>query len=346
MSNDAYHISAPSKKGLGLQDVLNTLMQHHVEDEMAMINAHGTATMFNDQMEGIAIRESHLTNIPIAGLKGYFGHTMGAAGVLETVVCMHSVEQGVIPGTRGFAEIGVSSQLEISNEPRKTNKRKFIKLLSGFGGCNAGIVCSMNDAKDRKIAEGNSVVLHDVTITECSVKIDGKPLAVEHKGVEMLTELYKRYVNDYPKFYKMDRTCRLGFIASELLLLSEGKERFYDRNDRGVVFFNYHSTTDTDKEFYASILDKEGFFPSPSVFVYTLPNILSGEIAIRNHYKGETCHYLLPACDKQMMKRVVDVTFAGGKLNSAITGWVDYTDDSKFIANVQLLEYNTKNNRI
>ncbi len=339
MSNDAYHISAPAKKGTGLQKVLNTLMEGQQPEEMAMINAHGTATMFNDQMEGSALRECGLTDIPVTGLKGYFGHTMGAAGVLETIVCMHALEQGIIPGTRGFTEIGVSGQLKISKEARETDKRQFIKLLSGFGGCNAGIRCVWNGQAKERTAAGHCTTLHKVRITAKTADIDGQPLAVEHQGTEMLKALYKTCVGDYPKFYKMDRTCQLGFVATELLLQAEGKERTEEREDRGVIFFNHHSTTDTDRKFYASISDKEAYYPSPSVFVYTLPNILTGEIAIRNHYQGETCHYLLPDCNEQTMQRVVEATFRGSGLSSLVTGWVDYTDETEFTADVQLNEY-------
>ncbi len=339
MSNDAYHISAPSKKGIGLQKVLHTLMAHHGEEEMAFINAHGTATLFNDQMEGCAIRECGLTNIPILGLKGYFGHTMGAAGVLETIVCMHCLDKGVIPGTRGFSEIGVSANLDISNELRQTDKKSFVKLLSGFGGSNAGIVCTWDDEREEESKSCNLVTRHEVLMTESEVIVDGKQLETNFQGMDMVKELYKTYDDDYPKFYKMDRTCRLGFMASELLLSQEG-ERFVERDDRGVILFNYHTTTDTDRKFYASISDKEEFFPSPSVFVYTLPNILTGEISIRNHYHGETCHYLLPSHDKEKVRNIVEATFSHSGLKSAIVGWVDYTNDSKYIANIQLIELN------
>lgn len=337
MSNDAYHISAPSKTGVGLQMVLKELMKNHATDEMALINAHGTATMFNDQMEGIALRESGLTSIPVTGLKGYFGHTMGAAGVLETIICMHSLDKNAIPGTRGYAELGVSGRLYISADARHTEKTSFIKLLSGFGGCNAGIVCSHSNESIKKQKKEQCIVSHEVRITGNSVEIDGSSLVVEGTGQDMLIWLYKTYVTDYPKYYKMDKTCRLGFLASELLLMADDDTRFQEKDDRGVILFNRNTTTDTDRKFYASI-DRGEYFPSPSVFVYTLPNILAGEIAIRNMYHGETCHYLLPSFDKQMMQKVVDATFANSRLHSAITGWVDVTDDNTFTAHLQLTE--------
>ncbi len=337
MSNDAYHISAPSKQGYGLQLVLQRLMDGRNADDLALINAHGTATLFNDQMEGIALREQGLTSVPVNGLKGYFGHTMGAAGVLETIITMHAVERGYVPGTRGFEELGVSGRLDISPDARPTSKRQFVKLLSGFGGCNAGIVCSLDEPQcDTTV--GQCQVLHSVTISPSTVEVDGKAVEVEGEGVAMLTALYKTHVGDYPKFYKMDRLSRLGFIASELLLQVDESPRFVDRTDRGVILFDRHSTTHTDRLYYDTIhLDE--YFPSPSLFVYTLPNILTGEISIRNHYHGETCHYLLDGHDEAIMQRVLQASMAGSKMASAIAGWVDYEDDCHFEAKLSIIEY-------
>ncbi len=347
MSNDAFHISAPSKKGIGLQQVLHEIMQDTRVENIAVINAHGTATLFNDQMEGIAIREQGLTDIPVNSLKGYFGHTMGAAGIVETIITMHALDEGIIPGTRGFEEIGVSARLNISSQPQTTDKKQFIKLLSGFGGCNAGILCSQHHAHgelQRRRGCGVSRTpsatygpAHEVILTESEVTVDGRRLPTVNRGVALLTELYKTYVGDYPKFYKMDHLCQLGFIASELLIKAE-KEGPYKESERGVILFNCNSSTDADRRFYDTIKDSSAFFPSPSIFVYTLPNIVTGEIAIRNNYQGESCFYLLPRSDERQMNEVINATFYGSLLTSAITGWVDFEDNNHFNADLKIIE--------
>ena len=91
-------------------------------------------------MESIAIERAGLSNVPVNGLKGYYGHTMGAAGILETILSMQAVDDNNILATRGFETIGVTHPLVLSNENKPTDKRAFIKLLSGFGGCNAALL--------------------------------------------------------------------------------------------------------------------------------------------------------------------------------------------------------------
>ena len=108
-----------------------------------MVNLHGTATMFNDEMEAVALERAGLSNIPVNSLKGYFGHTLGAAGLLETLVTMSALEDGIVLGTRGFSELGVSRKINISAENRKAVGKRFIKLISGFGGCNAAMMYEM-----------------------------------------------------------------------------------------------------------------------------------------------------------------------------------------------------------
>lgn len=137
--NDANHISGPSRTGEGSYRVLRDLLKHVDATELAFVNLHGTATNYNDEMESIAVDRAGLALIPVNGLKGYFGHTLGAAGVIETIMSMQAVNHGTIIPTRGFSGQGTSRRLNVTDAPRATDKKAFIKLLSGFGGSNAGI---------------------------------------------------------------------------------------------------------------------------------------------------------------------------------------------------------------
>ena len=137
--NDANHISGPSRTGEGSYRVLRDLLKHVDATELAFVNLHGTATNYNDEMESIAVDRAEISQVPVNGLKGYFGHTLGAAGVIETIMSMQAVNHGAIIPTRGFSEQGTSRQLNVTDTPRATDKKAFIKLLSGFGGSNAGI---------------------------------------------------------------------------------------------------------------------------------------------------------------------------------------------------------------
>lgn len=137
--NDANHISGPSRTGEGSFRVLNDILARINKDDLAFVNAHGTATTYNDEMESIAIHRAELDLIPVNGLKGVYGHTLGAAGIIETILSMKAVDNGVVLPTIGFEEQGTTYKLNITSEPRTTEKKAFIKILSGFGGSNAGI---------------------------------------------------------------------------------------------------------------------------------------------------------------------------------------------------------------
>ena len=135
--NDANHISGPSRTGEGYYRALRSVMGGNATNTLACINVHGTATAYNDEMEAIAIERAGLIDVPVVGLKGYFGHTMGAAGVLETILTMRSLDNSLLLATRGFDELGVSRPVKVQNQVASTNKKAFIKALSGFGGSNA-----------------------------------------------------------------------------------------------------------------------------------------------------------------------------------------------------------------
>lgn len=162
------------------------------------------------------------------------------------------------------------------------------------------------------------------------VTIDGKTLVETAPADTLLTELYKTHVGDYSKFYKMDPLCRVGFMASELLLTAEDCKQKQWGESRGVVLFNATSSLADDRNYQATIDDSETAFPSPSLFVYTLPNVLTGEIAIRNHYYGETNFVVLPEFDSNTMSAIIEMTFCDKYLQSLVTGWVDCYDETNY----------------
>ena len=258
---------------------------------------------------------------------------------------MKAVDDHTIIGTRGYAEAGVSGKIDISADNRSTNKLSFIKMLSGFGGCNATIFVSKDNsilsAKECSVPSALKKT-HQVKISANEVIVDGQQLFLRNKNMSssLLTGLYKQEIDDYPKFYKMDGLCRLGFVASELLLQIEGKKRFQECDDRAIVFFNRSSSISSDKKYLESIQDKDNYYPSPSVFVYTLPNIVTGEIAIRNHYQGETSFFILSSKDEEQMENVVKTVFQDRHIKSVLTGWVDYEDEENFEADLALVESN------
>ncbi|MCK8623026.1 3-oxoacyl-ACP synthase [Prevotella sp. E13-27] len=339
--NDAFHISSPSKNGEGARLTLEATVGQRNIDDVAFINAHGTATMFNDQMESVAIERAGLNSIPVNGLKGVFGHTLGAAGLLETIVSMAAVDDHTIVGTRGFEERGVSGKVLLSAENKPTDKHSFIKMISGFGGCNGAVFVSRGATEPSTTARNISTGLvktHSVHLTPTHLTVDGVTEQLPCDEPRKLTALYKKYVGDYPKFYKMDGLCKLGFMATELLLNKEGARTQEPRDDRAVVLINNSSSIDADDKYLESIVNDDDYFPSPSVFVYTLPNIVTGEIAMRNQYRGETSFYITDRRDDEQTEKVMKATFGDGKTKSIVGGWIDYQDDSHFEADIFILE--------
>ncbi len=179
---------------------------------------------------------------------------------------------------------------------------------------------------------------HFVIITPETVKLNGTDMNHAEQGNVLLTELYRAYVGDYPKFFKMDTLSKLGFVASEMLLKDEGQERFVPREDRAVVLFNKTASLQADTNYQATIQDPENFFPSPAAFVYTLPNIVTGEIAIRNKYYGETSFIVLDSCDAQIMARQLMNAFQDPMTQSILGGWLDCNDENHFEARLFLIE--------
>lgn len=338
LNNDAYHVSAPSPVGEGTYRAIAHTLQQEEKDDLATVCVHGTATMFNDQMESKAIAQAGLSEIPLMALKGYYGHTMGAAGLLETIITMRSLDEGCILPTRGFEEIGVSGKVTISNQVIKTDKQSFLKIISGFGGCNGAMLL-------RKESAGNSAeeniepqtsqlkVLHRVKISSTSLMVDDELVKTQEQGKALLTEIYKQQIGNYPKFYKMDLLCRLAFVATELLVQQE--EEQIEGEERGVIFFNRTSSIDSDRKHIATLREDE--IPSPSIFLYTLPNIMTGEIAIKHNYKGETSLYILEEKNEEMMSRVIKTTLQQSGLKSIVTGWIDCQDEHSFEADISIV---------
>lgn len=381
--NDANHISGPSRTGEGsyraLKYVLDSPLWNNcddrpasnipstcitfsetpecetadyssVADQIAVINAHGTATAYNDEMESIAIDRAGLSAVPVNSLKGYFGHTMGAAGILETIITMHATAEGVLLPTKGYSECGVSRPLNISSEARTTDKRSFIKLISGFGGCNAAIGFRFNGCEHTASSDSDhaSPTSHTASLDSAQVSPTSQTAELPQTGLrvndcnvikrddccfavvaeasvtadEDLAEAYRSLGCEYPKFFKMDPLCKTGFIASERLLRqfrpSQNVNTDKDHYDTGestvkfaqasaenfteifggentaIVLMNRSASLCNDLHYCKTILDKEHYFPSPALFVYTLPNIVTGEIAIRNKFYGESIFYI---CD-------------------------------------------------
>ena len=143
-----------------------------------------------------------------------------------------------------------------------------------------------------------------------------------------ITELYRSLKIDYPKFFKMDGLSKLGLLASELIL-KDFENRFSPREDVALVCFNSASSLDMDTQYQATIQNNDNYFPSPSLFVYTLPNIVNGEIAIRNKFFGESFFYICKIFDARQVVDTVKKTFYDTTVTAVLAAWIEYTEEKK-----------------
>jgi 3-oxoacyl-[acyl-carrier-protein] synthase I len=144
VSNDANHISGPSRTGQELCQVINKSLAEAglTPGDIGFISAHGTATIYNDEMEAKAITLAGLQSTPVNSLKAYYGHTLGAAGLIESIVTLQSMREHLVLPSLGFGDNGVSMPLNICSSLLHTSLNSCLKTASGFGGCNAAVVMS------------------------------------------------------------------------------------------------------------------------------------------------------------------------------------------------------------
>lgn len=139
---DANHISGPSRTGEGLYlSIQSALREAGISSQnIDVVSAHGTATLYNDEMEAIAFDRSGLAEKPVHSLKAYFGHTLGAAGLLELIVLMESLKNNKTIISKGFEELGVSIPLNITTSSIEQDLKIGLKTASGFGGSNTALL--------------------------------------------------------------------------------------------------------------------------------------------------------------------------------------------------------------
>jgi 3-oxoacyl-[acyl-carrier-protein] synthase-1 len=137
-SNDANHISGPSRTGEGLYLAISRTLEQEVKPDY--ISAHGTATPYNDEMESVALSRAGLEKVPVNSFKGYWGHTLGAAGIIEIVAGMHSMRNNFLFRTLGYSTPGTSHPISIIDRNLKLTVNSFLKIASGFGGSNAALL--------------------------------------------------------------------------------------------------------------------------------------------------------------------------------------------------------------
>lgn len=154
--------------------------------------------------------------------------------------------------------------------------------------------------------------------------LDGKNINVEKtEDKNWLNDIYRSLKLNYPKFFKMDNLSKAGFLASELIFKNINIDNEQIHKDIAIILFNSVSSLDDDIIYQQSISEKDNFFPSPAVFVYTLANIVNGEIAIRNKIQAETAFYIIEKYSEQHIETAIKDVFCNPMINSALCGWIN-----------------------
>lgn len=139
-------------------------------------------------------------------------------------------------------------------------------------------------------------------------------------------QAYRNFEIQYPKFFKMDALSKLAFLGSELLLSPIVSTE--EENNIALVLANKSSSLDTDVKYQESISDKENYFPSPAVFVYTLPNICLGEISIRHQLKSENSFFIFDAFNGKFLSNYSNILLNTNKADLVLCGWTEFFNDN------------------
>ncbi len=327
ISNDANHISGPSRTGDGLYYAIRNAMHEAcvgVED-IGFVNTHGTATRFNDEMESKAVAWAELCDKPLNSLKGYIGHTLGASGVVEAILCVEELKQGYIFATKGFVSSDTPHQLSVSSSEQTFEKRCCVKTASGFGGCNAAIVLQMGDKElSVELPTRDSLVVAEYSLPESKL-----PFA------EFIRAEYKLFGESNMKFYKMSDMSKGLYVAVEHLLDAEPLSDV-EPTRRAIILANRASSLDADI-LHQQILNQhlaEG--ASPAAFVYTLANVAAGEMCIRHKIQGDNT-FFIENSDSGFVESYAKSLIQRDRADAVIYGWCDYLQ-GKWNINIKLLK--------
>ena len=146
---------------------------------------------------------------------------------------------------------------------------------------------------------------------------------------------YKSLKTDYPKFFKMDNLSKLAFLAADILLKRENLNE--EENNIALIFSNKASSLDTDRKYQAAIENSDEYFPSPAVFVYTLPNICLGEISIKHKLHSENSFFIFDHFNAEYLQLYTNSLLRNEKAEKALCGWVDF-DKNSYEAFLYLVE--------
>ena len=192
-------------------------------------------------------------------------------------------------------------------------------------------------AKRNKILAGTFHIKSYCHIKNQTVLVNGQALFSDESEdfSTFIKNAYKSLKTDYPKFFKMDYLSKLAFLAADVLLKNENLDEA--ENDIALIFSNRVSSLDTDRKHQAAIENDAEYFPSPAVFVYTLPNICLGEISIKHRLYSENSFFIFDRFNAEHVQLYANGLLRSGKAEKVLCGWVDF-DENRYEAFLYLVE--------
>ena len=319
MSQDANHLSAPSRTGAELAHAMRLALSEAglTPNDIDFVNAHGTATAYNDEMESKAIALAGLNAKPLNSLKPYIGHTLGASGVVETILSAEELRRDIVFATPGYTTCGVPSPVNVSASHRPLPLKAMLKSGSGFGGCNAAIVLTTEAS--------NKDLLHEEQAYHETARFEMKGCG---DFAQRIRQEYKALHDANMRFFKMDDLAKAGYVACENLLRNNPVVEKYGAFRVAIVLANHAASLHTDLRHQQIVEQHDPTGASPAVFVYTLPNIVAGEISIRHGIKGETLFLVSEDKEELQAEKYAAYLIRTHKADAAIAGWCDVLNEN------------------
>lgn len=268
-SGDAVHLTAPDRTGGGLGRAAKKALGAIDPATVDLVSVHGTSTPFNDPMEAKAIATAlgrSIGEVDVHAGKASIGHTLGAAGALETALCVDAVRRNLRPATAGDGELDE----EVAARPRSENAaalvRNVLKLSAAFGGANASLVIG---------TEGTPRLVHAYRTREVArVEVD------ETDDLERIAQV-SGVARD--RLARMDGVCRLALLATGALAQEIGRDKLAGA---GIVLGSVLCTIDVNAVYDDNLRKKGAAFAEGRRFAYTTPNAAAGECAMAFHLTG------------------------------------------------------------
>lgn len=315
VSNDANHISGPSRTGEELAWAITTALKEAqlTSEEVGCVNTHGTATRYNDEMESKALAIAALSQVATNSLKGYLGHTLGASGVVESILTIEQLRRGELFATLGFEELGTPMPVAVAAVRQPIRKGVAVKTASGFGGCNAAVVFALGEGRpmqEELPPRGVAEVAH-----ACIAQSE-QPFA------EMIRARFRAFGEQNLRFYKMSDLAKGLYVAVEELVRRAPLDERVEPSRRAIIMSNRSSSLAADLAHQQLVDQHAAEGTSPALFVYTLPNVAMGEVAIRHRIKGDNTFFIEPQqCERS--EWYARHLIATNRADEVICGWCE-----------------------